>query len=205
MKLALDLDDVLCDFVGTWCQWLFTEGISDRLLTRADIDTYDFFHKNFGRKAHDFFLVNPQNLYENMVTPFSGSHDFVEWAKTEFDDITVLTHCQQKDAKAAKTKFIKEQFGLDKIKFSGGSREKHTFLDTDTILVDDYPHNVLQHVAFNDAHGICFNRNGVNGWDGFHKYQYLVDSNPIDHNLYWDSVESYAHLQIILAEIKEQQ
>jgi len=201
MKIVLDLDDVLCNFVGVWNDWLFTKGYTDKVLTRNDILTYDYFYKTFGKQVHDFYLENPHNLYENYILPFDGSYEFIEWCCSTFDDVMVLSYATTKESQEAKAKFVESHFSLKNIMFSSSTIEKYTFTK-DCILIDDYPYNVLKHVSMNDSYGICFNRNGENGWSGLHNHLPLLKNIVIDMNKYIDS-ESYDQTKEIIKGIIE--
>lgn len=179
MKIVLDLDDVLCNFVDAWCNWAYEQKLTPVPITRGDVSTYDYFFKTFGKDAHDFYLKDPYRVYRELVTPFDGSKDFMVWCHENFDEVQILSHATNRHSKICKREFVNKHFDFDNIDFSSSRVEKFNFTK-DCILVDDFPTNVLKHVARNNNHGIIFNRNNGNGWAALHKYDELITEEQPD-------------------------
>lgn len=182
MKVVLDLDDVLCDFVGTWNQWLFDQGYTEKVLGRYDVPTYDFFQK-FGREVNDFYLKDPHHTYRDLINPFDGSVEFVNWCKEQFDDVSVLSHATSDKSRSAKTEFVNTHFGIE-ARFSNSKNEKYNFTDG-AVLIDDYPMNVLKHIVHNKKCGICFNINYENGWSTIMNHVDILQQHNPDMTKYW--------------------
>lgn len=199
MKLILDLDDVLCNFVDSWNQWLFDNGYTEYLLNRLDIKTYDYYML-LGKEVHEFYNKNPEQTYTEWVAPIEGSHQFVEWCHQNFDEVMVLSHASQTDSMAAKKAFVRKHFNIKNIKFSNSIMEKYNFTKG-AVLVDDYPLNVLKHIKHNDCHGICINHGKLNAWATLNNHPELVNDFSIDLNKYWEA-SSYYQIQVILSHLK---
>lgn len=201
-KLILDLDDVLCDFVSSWCNWLhYEKKWTETLLTPRDIKTYDHFLLNYGSQSHDFFAKDPHSTYTDWVEPLEGSHEFVEWCHNNFDEVQILTHATIIDSQKAKRAFVSKHFNIKNIKYSSSKMEKYNYTNG-AILVDDYPLNVLKHIQFNEEHGICFNKDRMNAWSTINCHPEFINNPDINLNKYWE-VNSYEQLKQILTLIKE--
>jgi len=200
MRIVLDLDDVLCNFVGAWNQWLFDKGYTETILSRTEIGTYDFYQQ-FGKEVNDFYLKEPDNSYENLITPFDGSHEFVDWCRSNFDDVMVLSHSASQKTMRAKARFVKTHFDLENIRFSDTKTEKYTFTKG-AVLVDDYPYNVLKHVAHNDDYGICFNIKNENGWTTLTNHSDLIQELNPDLGKVW-TTSSYFTTKYLLKNLKD--
>jgi len=199
MKLVLDLDDVLCNFVGAWNEWLFACVYSPTLLTRQDILTYDHYIKHFNSDVLDFYTK--QNCYESWVTPFEGSHDFLEWCQQNFDDVMILSHASTEESKEHKTMFVEQNFGFKNIKFSNSKVEKFNFTNG-SILVDDYPENVLKHIKNNKMPGVIFNRLNLNAWSTIMNHHNLLkDMDKKDFDNIW-YISEYESLKELLLNLK---
>jgi 5'(3')-deoxyribonucleotidase len=169
-KIVLDLDDVLANLVESWNLWMYENGYTDRVLTRQDIRTYDHYvNAGYHPSVFDFYKVH--NCYEEWVQPLDGSHLFLEWCQETFDEVMILSYAVTRKCQSDKKAFVKKHFNFDNIQFSSSKKEKHTFTK-DSILVDDYPVNVLGHVINNKNHGIIYNKNGENGWSDILDYRH---------------------------------
>lgn len=199
-KIVLDLDDVLCDFVPTWCKWLYAKGITKTELTRQDIKTYDHFQL-FGKEANDFYIKNPDESYNEWINPLEGSHEFVEWCENNFDEVMILSHATHKNSQNAKKAFVRKHFNIKNINFSSSVIEKYNFTQG-CILIDDYPLNVLKHVQHNNAHGITFNRDRMNPWSSINCHPEFVNSgDDINFDKYWELC-SYEQIKQVLHMIR---
>jgi hypothetical protein len=155
----------------------------------------------FGEKAHDFYRKNPNETYTDWVSPIEGSHQFVEWCHNNFDEVMVLSYSTQKNSQDAKTAFVRKHFNIKHIKFSNSKVEKYTFTK-DSILIDDYPYNVLMHVKHNDSYGICMNHNNQNPWSTIMHHKDIIENHNIKLDKY-STVSSYEGAQRIITAIKE--
>lgn len=200
-KLVLDLDDVLCTFVSPWCEWLHTEGFTEQKLSTKDITSYDFMQQ-FGPEVNNFYLENPQHTYDTVQKPLEGSHDLIEWGINNFDEVMILSHASNPRSKEAKRVFVKKHFNIENIKFSDSKKEKYKFLDKDSILVDDYPYNIIPHVMKNNGYGFCLNYKCQNGWCSLDSYKHLIESKKFNSFKYWE-VYSYNSLKHIITKLKE--
>lgn len=202
MKLVLDLDDVLCNFVEMWNVWLHERGYTSTFLRNQDITTYDYYCRYFNREVFDFY--QKENCYDGYVEPLDGSHLFLEWCEQEFDEVMILSYSSTEHNRKCKKAFVKKHFNFDNIKFSDSKNEKFTFTKG-SILMDDYPVNLLQHTINNKNHSILFNKNGNNGWGNYYLHNELVNEMNSDQTYLCHTAESYDEAKDILTFIKESQ
>ena len=172
MKVKVDLDDTLCSFCEPWCDWLYINKFTDRLLELKDITSYDFFSKNYGEEARKFFLTDPHFLYGTIIKPFTGAKEFFS-SISKKHDVEIVTLATKQDTKDAKIKFVQEHFNTDKIKFIEKLNEKYIYTK-DSILIDDYPVHIFNHIKHNKKGGIIFNKNN-NGWSKLSNHHDIVD------------------------------
>ena len=167
INIVCDLDDVLCNFVESWNIWLYENGHTSKILLNEDIHTYDYYIRRFDRKVLDFYQV--ENPYEDRVEPLDGALFFLEWCQEEFDNVTILSYASTEHNKKCKREFVKKHFGFDNIKFSDSKVEKFMFTKN-SILVDDYPINLIQHTKNNLNPSILFNYNCKNTWANYYNH-----------------------------------
>lgn len=198
-KVFLDLDDTLADLVNSWNAWLYENEFTEEKLTKKDITTYDFYIKNFNSSAMDFY--KKYNCYEEWVQPLVGSHLFLDWCEQNFDEVEILSYATTEKCKSDKKEFVKKHFGFDNIKFSDSKNEKYTFTKN-SILVDDYPANILPHILNNKCPGIIFNHNNENSWSCLSGYREMTNKFTMDDmKNVWIS-NDYKSLQDILERLK---
>jgi hypothetical protein len=162
MKLTLDLDNVLANFVDTWHIWMLREGITTEHLDTNDVKGYDWHKKKFGVEVNKFFINDTFDCYD-MIRPYEGAKDFLRYCMLNFEDVEILSHtCTERSSKAKK-KFCQLHLDFDNIKFADSKTDK--YLQTEgRVLIDDYPAQVIKHISNNEEFGIVYNHNNSLGW-----------------------------------------
>lgn len=197
MKIVLDLDDTLCSFCEPWGEWVYLEGISDRIVSLEEISSYSYFYETFGDRATHFYEHDPLKTYTHFQKPFEGSHEFLEWCQEMFDDVSICSHAESDEACEAKKWFVKKHFNFDNIVFSGRGKSKSYFTDKDSILIDDHPYNLIQHLHQHKAPVICFNKGNRNGWSNLVIHRKMLLKLKPDLTKYYRS-DSYDYTKKIL-------
>lgn len=201
MKLFIDLDDTLCTFAKPWCEWLHKNGHTTKELSTKDVITYDFITRYCGSGADQFYLSDPDHMYENVLNPLKDSREFFAWCNDNFDT-HILSFAPTKVAQKAKTNFIQKHFKTDKVKFAIDLHDKCKFTKN-SILLDDYPINIVNHIKENDCHGIVYNHNRENAWTKLVHYpQYEINRIvDIDVTKLWHT-DNYEDTQFILERLR---
>lgn len=199
-KIVLDLDDVLANLSESWNIWLYENGYTDRIFSLSEIKTYDHYIRiGLHPSIFDFYKVH--NCYEEWVEPLTGSHLFLEWCEENFDEVMILSYATTPKCQLDKKAFVKKHFNFDNIHFSSSKKEKYTFTK-DSILIDDYPINVLGHVINNKNHGIIYNKNGENGWSDILDYNHITKNMGSSDFKNLHTVASYKEVQNLIESIK---
>jgi len=183
MKITFDLDSTLADMVSPWLVWLKTEGFTNELFTSADVKTYNWFMSEFGESVRDFFLKDPIHVYTECIKPFPGAKDLILWAIANKFEFEIVTHADRDSTRQAKINWINQHLGLPPsfIRFFENLHNKSAYLD-ESILIDDYPHHAIQHIARNKQPAIIFDYHGNNGWSKLEGYSELMIAESPDMN-----------------------
>lgn len=199
MKLSIDLDSVLCGFCEAWIDWCYDQNIIKEKITLQDIKTYDYLSKTFGEVCNDFFLKNPKKCYENWITPYPESKEFMDWCCDHFDT-EIITHACKKETEFAKIEFCEKHFNFKNIRFVKKLHDKYIYLN-ESILIDDYPVHCVLNTSRNNNHSIIFNMNGEFGWSDLETYNHILKNEKLDRNKLWISF-NYEYCKKILKMIK---
>jgi hypothetical protein len=194
-RVILDFDDVLVKLSDGWNKWLYHQELSDVLLKREDITSYDFYITKYGDRARNFFLADPHNCYDVWVDPFEGAKDFVKWCCDNFDDVEILTHATKEATKEAKKNFAKKHFNFSNVKFCRDLHDKYKQIGSG-ILVDDYPYHNIMNVVKNNNHSILFDEAGRNGWSKLENYSKVIPKD-FDFSKLWIA-NDYKRVQFLL-------
>lgn len=175
MKLEIDFDSTIANFIPNWLQWLYDNELSNKLHTTREVLSYDWMFKEFGDEAVNFFNEDPFKCYET-VKPYEGAKEFLTWCCDNYDT-EILTHSWKKETEQAKTKWVQDHIGIDiKLNFCYDLEDKYKKLSKDDLLIDDYPHHVLSHNIYNNGYGIIFDFNEENGWSKIEDYKEIDDT-----------------------------
>ncbi len=198
-KISLDLDDTLVPFAKNWLKWIYKEKISNHLYSLEDVKNYSWFYDVFGEKANDYFTSDPKQCYENM-NPFPGSQIFYLFCIENFD-VDIVTHADHKKSEIAKKEFIKKWFGKNcKIKFVKKLQDKYE-QTKNSILIDDYPLHIINHITYNKKPAILFNNKNRNGWGHIEDYKPLIEDLKPNMDLFYYATD-YVECINILEKIK---
>jgi len=161
-KIFIDLDMTLNDMSYVWCRHL---GIKP-----LEVEYFGWIRDALGCEA-DAWWAQP-GVYDKIL-PLPGSRKFISKLRNLFD-VRIITHTHRGQNPIEKDKWIKTYFDIDKTSvIHAGKKWEHT---KGSILIDDCPRNVLDHIRINNDKGIIFNHNFDYGWAKRLKYQVQVIS-----------------------------
>ena len=149
-KIFLDLDMTLNSMSFDWCTSL---GIKPK-----DVLYYGWIRDALGPNAEAWWAV--PGVY-SIITPLPGSQPFVA-ALAEFCKVYIVTHTHSNQNPVEKDLWIDKYFSpyiTDIIHAS--EKFYHT---KDSILVDDCPRHIHDHIRHNDCPGVLFNFRNEYGW-----------------------------------------
>jgi hypothetical protein len=202
MKISLDLDNVLCDFVATWNIWCYNKGLTKYICSTHEVTSYDWHKRILGEEVKEFFTNDTYDCYDH-IRPFVGAKDFINYCIGIADDVEILSHSTSEQSSASKLNFCKEHFDFDNVKFSDSTADKYTQTQG-RILIDDYPPSVLKHVAYNKSHGIVFDLGQAFGWSKLKDYKDMMFELPINY-LRLNTCYNYEDVKKELIYIKEKE
>lgn len=158
MKVFLDCDCVLCDFIGAQVEYVNTcFGLAIPLEVR-DVKGWDYIEREYGAITSKFWKT--PGMYDK-IAPFEDAAWFVEELKRRGHDVWSITSSST-NMIGEKTDYIFKNFGIEKHKIIHHWL-KYLFT-TDAILIDDYHLNIHAHIVANQSPAIGFNYNGMHGW-----------------------------------------
>lgn len=180
-NLILDFDDTLVHFVRPWLKWLRSKGLTKEIFSSKDVVHYDWFQKNFGETSLDFFLKEPDKIYNAHGCQIPGSIAFLKRVQRLFN-VKIVTHTSNENILNSKSNFIKNIYhrnhnlNID-VSYFEILHDKYKHIDG--ILVDDFPLHIINHAAHNKQPAILFNYKNENGWGYLENYKELIkDLNP---------------------------
>jgi hypothetical protein len=179
MKLIIDLDSTICDFMDPWLVWLNVRNYTDIFYRVEDIPSYDWIVDKFGNSTRDFFLDEPMITYKEWIKPYKGAKEFLDWCCENFD-ATILTHAFCEKTEEAKTWHVKHKIKSDiPVKFFRTLHDKFKHID-DGILIDDYPYHVIKTTGKTNKDSIIIDHDGRNGWSKLESYKELIEQEKVD-------------------------
>lgn len=159
MRVYLDMDNTLVDLADGWVKWLKKKNIAN--ITSKDILNWDWISENFGNKSNDYWKT--PGIYERDILPIPGSITFVAALQKIYgkDDVVIISN-SARNMIAEKTDYAVKHFKVD----SGNilhveHKSQYTF---DGVLIDDAPHNIINHIKQNQVPGLLFNYRNRWGW-----------------------------------------
>lgn len=182
IRLSVDFDSVLVDFMEPWFDWLIHKRITNFKFNASHALSYDWLCKQFGPVVYDYFREDPFETYTK-VQMFPGAKEFLNWCFDNFEHVEIVTHSDQDTTAQAKLDYVKTYFDTKSIKFFSKMDEKfkHT---SDSILIDDYPLHCVKHIVHNDRPAILFDWNNNNGWSKLGDYIDLLEELKPDLGFY---------------------
>lgn len=179
MKLVIDLDSTVCDFVDPWLIWLNVNNYTNEFYKVEDVTSYDWMMNKFDASVRDFFLVDPMVTYSLWIDPYKGAKEFLDWCYENYDAY-ILTHAEIDETIEAKTWFVKNKINSQiPMKFFSNLHDKFKHID-DGILIDDYPYHAIKTTAKTNKDSIIIDHDGRNGWSKLIDYKDLIDTEKPD-------------------------
>ncbi len=164
MKLFIDYDTTLVNLIDPWIDWI-NEKYHVNIMA-SDINRWYYLSDVFGEDANDFWKSEKYNHYtdRDIYQPYKGSINFFHKAQSMFgrENVYIISSSRDHHVKE-KIQHAKHYFGVDENNFIPVKRSKYE-LTQDGILIDDYPLHVMEHIHYNDHHGIVFNYENRFGW-----------------------------------------
>lgn len=148
--IFLDLDMTLNSMSFDWCTSL---GIMPK-----DVLYYGWIRDAFGPNAEAWWAT--PGIY-NVITPLPGAEKFVENLAKNFR-VRIITHTHKSQNPKEKEDWISKHFRHNVFSVIHASEKFH--FTSDSILVDDCPRHIHDHIRHNDSIGILFNYKNAYGW-----------------------------------------
>ena len=157
-KVYVDLDSTLVDLMSEWIKWLNDEKFIK--IKTQNILHWEYLSEKYGEHVNDFW--KQKGIYNN-IKPINGSIEFMYILKKMYgkENVVVISKCV-KSNQEEKVKYSEKIFGVLPNNFINAS-DKWQFT-SDGILIDDAPHNVIDHVKRNNKPAILFNYRNRYGW-----------------------------------------
>jgi 5'(3')-deoxyribonucleotidase len=158
MKVFLDFDNTLVDLAQGWLDWLAKEKYIK--VTTKHIKEWDWLSKTYGEHVNEYWKT--PNIYDDII-PIPGSITFVEALKRIYgrENILIISN-SAKNMIDEKTIFAEKYFKiLPTNVLHVADKWKYT---SEGVLIDDAPHNVIDHVKANQTPAILFNYRNKWGW-----------------------------------------
>lgn len=159
MKIFLDFDSTLVDLHEPYINWLKAE--KNIKIKTKDISHWNWVIEQYGEDTSNYFKID--GIYEKEVKPISGSQLFIKTLNKLYgkENVFIISN-SFKNMVIEKTEYARKNYDIfinnfihveDKWKFT-----------SDGILVDDAPHNVVNHTINNRKPSILFNYRNRYGW-----------------------------------------
>jgi len=197
MKIYVDYDTTLVNLIDPWVEWI-NERYSVNI-SSADINRWYYLGEVFGREADDFWRSDRYNHYtdKDILLPFDGAVDFLHALQSKFGKESVFIISSTKDHhKEEKIEHATHYFGISPKQFIPIAKSKFE-VTGNSILIDDYPLHVMEHIKHNKQKGIVFNYKNRFGWCRECNYELddtLTDYMDILDNSYFSIATSYQQI-----------
>lgn len=167
-KIYVDMDSTLVDLMSNWIDWLNKE--KSVKVTTKEIIHWDYIAETFGEEANNFWKT--KGVYNN-VKPINGSVEFMYILQKMYDkeNVVIISKCVKSNYDE-KVKYAEKYFNILPNNFINAS-DKWQFT-SDGILIDDAPHNVIEHSIKNEKPSILFNYRNRYGWANLNKEHKLI-------------------------------
>jgi 5'(3')-deoxyribonucleotidase len=154
-RIAIDLDNTLCDLTGHVCKEISESLKLDTPINNSHIETYDHLQNTYGKWIEEFWRT--PGIYTKHVSPLEGSQTFIRALirKVGRFNIKIITSTPS-GLEDEKLEFCKKHYGISNVEFS---HEKWR-TTKGWILIDDYWKHIVEHMHRNDGTGILFNYQG---------------------------------------------
>lgn len=149
-EIFLDLDMTLNSMSYDWCTSL---GIKPK-----DVLYYGWIRDALGLEAEAWWAQ--PGIY-NVITPLPGSQPFVNYLANHFK-VNIITHTHSNQDPKEKELWIDKHFGSSIAKVIHAHEKFH--YTAGSILVDDCPRHVYDHIRTNNSIGVLFNHRNDYGW-----------------------------------------
>lgn len=169
MKIYLDFDSTLVDFTKGWIDWLKKE--KNIKIKAKDIEHWDWISKHHGEDVNRYWKTS--GIYKNDIKPIAGSQEFIVILKYLYgeDNIFIISN-SARNMEDEKWEYSKKHFNFNPSNFIHvADKFKYT---SDGILIDDAPHNVVDHVVNNGKPAILFNYRNTYGWGKLEQKHRLI-------------------------------
>lgn len=208
MKLFIDYDTTLVNLIDPWVDWINKKYHVNILA--SDINRWYYLSEVFGEEANDFWKSEKYNHYtdRDIYQPYEGAIDFFHKVQKMFgqDNVYIISSSRDHHVKE-KIQHAKHYFDCNEKNFIPVKRSKFG-LTKEGILIDDYPLHVMEHIHYNNQHGIVFNFKNRFGW--CRESNYLLDitlNNFLDvtKNEKFQIMTSYDEIIKVLSTIKKKE
>lgn len=191
MRVYVDYDSTLNNLTEAWLQWIVEHyGVT---ITLEEINSYHYIGEKLGRQVNDFWKT-PGN-YSMYVDLYPGALEFFLTLQKIFgrDNVFILTSTPTKDVRGEKSELASMQLGITQdMVIHACDKWVHT---KDSLIIDDYPAHILDHVKINRAPAVLFDRFGLYGWSKLKNYD---DYDTTQHDEFIIQAEHYGQ---IIAEV----
>ena len=165
-RVYVDYDDTLNNLNHAWMAWIEQKfGVK---LTTEMITSYDYVKNTLGDSACDFWRT-PGN-YRQFISLHPGAAKFFWSLQCLFgkDNVFVLTSTPSKEVEIEKTEVASSQLEIPpEMVVHASDKWVHT---KDSLIVDDWPVHIINHIDKNRRPGILFDRAGRYGWSKLDRY-----------------------------------
>jgi 5'(3')-deoxyribonucleotidase len=154
--IFLDYDETLVDLLSPTLKYIRNE--LNITIKREEVIEYNYLSNLLGEVIYDYWN---NNTYENVI-PFSGSVNFVKNLKSLGYNICIISSCHINNS-LHKLNHISNFFPFVDNFIPVFDHNKHKYTK-DSILIDDYNKNIIEHTIINNAPGLLFSYNSINKW-----------------------------------------